>query len=274
MNGFSCDIETITPEVAKQWLERNVQNRPVSEAHCRSLAKDMKEGNWSVCGNTIVFSNHGDLIDGQHRLYAVVKSGCCIESPVMRGISDENAFSHIDQVKKRTAADVIATVGKDRSTTRAAATKLIYQMVKSPDMTHFRLSNQRIPNKAIFDFEQSLTEMNEAVESASIFSKYTVKSIVAATMVVLIRIDENLARKFFTRLREGIFQNQDDPLFRLRDALLMKPNPGLQKEVLVDMALIFKAWNLDLQGKTIKAMQWREEQRFPVPVGYEQAWRH
>ena len=275
MNGFSCDIETITPEVAKQWLKRNSQNRPVSESHCRSLARDMEQGDWSVCGSAIVFNIHGELIDGQHRLSAVVKSGCPIESPVMKGISDDQAFMYIDQGKKRSAADVMSTVGKSKSTTRAAATKLVYQMVRSSDLTQFRLSNQRVANKTLFEFESSLPEIEEAVEWSSCFNRFSTRAVISSAMIILMRIDYDQARNFFERLHEGIFPHHDHPILRLRDALIMKRNPSLHREILMDLAMIFKTWNLSLSGKTIKVLQWRQDksQRFPSPKGFDLTWR-
>ena len=62
----------VTPEIATMWLERNVVNRPVSERHVGALAWDMKNGKWELTHQGIAFNRDMLLIDGQHRLRAVV----------------------------------------------------------------------------------------------------------------------------------------------------------------------------------------------------------
>lgn len=78
-------LEIITPEIATEILERhNPRNRSVSESTVQSYAVDMKNGRWTSTHQGIAFDTNGDLLDGQHRLWAVVFSGCTIEFWVFR----------------------------------------------------------------------------------------------------------------------------------------------------------------------------------------------
>ncbi|MBN2129326.1 MAG: hypothetical protein JW741_07505 [Sedimentisphaerales bacterium] len=65
----------ITPEMACRWLEQaNFQNRRVNEAKVRKLATDIRSGKWGLTHQGIAFDTHGVLIDGQHRLWAIVEA--------------------------------------------------------------------------------------------------------------------------------------------------------------------------------------------------------
>lgn len=66
----------ITPEKAQKWLGRNhPDNRGVAHNRVEAFAGDMREGHWKVTHQGIAFDAEGRLIDGQHRLLAVVSSG-------------------------------------------------------------------------------------------------------------------------------------------------------------------------------------------------------
>ena len=100
--------ETITPEVAKQYLEHNTGNRRLNRSSVESLAREIREGRWQLTHQGIAFDENGVLIDGQHRLSAVVLANTSVEMMVARGIkpSENNIFA-IDNGKKRTVRDML-----------------------------------------------------------------------------------------------------------------------------------------------------------------------
>lgn len=68
-------IETVTPMKAARWLKRNIANRRVSPKVVRNYAGDMSRGEWLLNGEAIKFDRDGNLLDGQHRLGAIVHNG-------------------------------------------------------------------------------------------------------------------------------------------------------------------------------------------------------
>lgn len=42
------DGYVVTPALAKQWLEKNTNNRNVNFAKVKKMAKDMREGHWDT----------------------------------------------------------------------------------------------------------------------------------------------------------------------------------------------------------------------------------
>jgi hypothetical protein len=103
-------IEKITPSLAKAYLDANTMNRPVRETHIAKLAHDMASGNYHSNGATIVFNGDGTLLDGQHRLMAIVESGVSIEMLVVRGVA-KAAMKTIDANISRKASDVAQMMG-------------------------------------------------------------------------------------------------------------------------------------------------------------------
>lgn len=84
---MKTSIETITPLYAKKLLSLNKNNRPVNKYRVSAYASDMKNGCWQLTHQGILIGKNGNVIDGQHRLYAVIESGASINTLV--SISDE-----------------------------------------------------------------------------------------------------------------------------------------------------------------------------------------
>jgi hypothetical protein len=80
-------VEKITPKYAMEVLDtKNPRNRSVAESTVQAYATDMKNGRWLLTHQGIAFDENGSLIDGQHRLWAVVFSNREVEMNVTRGI--------------------------------------------------------------------------------------------------------------------------------------------------------------------------------------------
>jgi hypothetical protein len=74
---------TITPAQAANWLEHaNNHNRSVSDRVVQQYARDIKAGRWHLTHQGIAFDPRGNLLDGQHRLWAVVEAGVPVEMHV------------------------------------------------------------------------------------------------------------------------------------------------------------------------------------------------
>lgn len=87
--GLSAQFETIDSDQAKEYLKQNKSNRPLRERTVSRYAKDMKAGRWRLTCQGIGFDRHGALMDGQHRLHAVILSGATIVCLVVRGLEPE-----------------------------------------------------------------------------------------------------------------------------------------------------------------------------------------
>lgn len=100
----------ITPQMAAQMLLKNTQNRKISKPHVSDMVRDMVAGNWQQNGDTIRFDWNDELVDGQHRLKAIVESGISMVCVVIRGL-DPSAMKTIDSGKKRSYGDRLTIRG-------------------------------------------------------------------------------------------------------------------------------------------------------------------
>ena len=81
-----CRIEEVTPEMAKAWLLKNPENRPIEEGRVREYADKMRRGEWKekMSGGTpVIVMKEGELINGQHRLMAVQRYGKSVRMQVL-----------------------------------------------------------------------------------------------------------------------------------------------------------------------------------------------
>ena len=76
---MQTQVILVSPDMATRWLEGNTCNRPVRQKKVNEYADQMSRGKWILSPQTISFDKHGVLLDGQHRLKAVVKSGTSID---------------------------------------------------------------------------------------------------------------------------------------------------------------------------------------------------
>lgn len=104
--------ESITPDKAEKYLNRNTGNRKLRDGVVEKYAFDMKHGKWTDCPAPIVFYENGDIADGQHRLWAIVESKAPHKFIVVRGLSKE-AGLNIDTGVSRTLVDNARISGID-----------------------------------------------------------------------------------------------------------------------------------------------------------------
>ena len=90
-NGTTIRVETITPQLAEIYLGKNTHNRNIRKPVVGKYANDMENGFWNFDGAPIRFADDGTLLDGQHRLHAIIKSNKAIDLLVVRGLKKRNA---------------------------------------------------------------------------------------------------------------------------------------------------------------------------------------
>lgn len=104
-------VLSVTPELAFRWLEGNTHNRPINQRHVERLARDMKAGRWRLTHQGIAFDVTGLLIDGQHRLCAVIEADLPVTMRVFYNEPSENRHV-VDTGERRSNLDVLAISGQ------------------------------------------------------------------------------------------------------------------------------------------------------------------
>ncbi|RGL48554.1 hypothetical protein DXC54_07885 [Bifidobacterium longum] len=112
---ITAKVETITPEIAKTMLGENVN----------LFAREIRNGEWRFNGEAIKFGKDGRLLDGQHRLLAVIAADKPLTTLVIRGLEDETQQT-MDSGKTRTLGDVLTLRGEKNSTQLASLARAVY----------------------------------------------------------------------------------------------------------------------------------------------------
>lgn len=125
----------ITPDIANQLLIQNTGNRTVRTTVVARYSDDMKNGNWGLSHQGIAIDINGNLIDGQHRLLAIVKSGETIPMLVTTGLQPE-IFEVIDKLCARSDADSLRMRQKETEVFRLIS--MVYKGNYKPTLTELK----------------------------------------------------------------------------------------------------------------------------------------
>ena len=243
------NVETINPSIAAAWLKANRLNRPVRAAHVTFLAREMAEDKWVMNGQAIIISETEDVLDGQHRLLAIIESGATIRSLVIYGIKRE-AFKTIDTGIVRTAADAIAVFfpgrGVGMSKTVAAAIPWCVGLQRGVIFCAEKIAN----SDALLYIQDhpSLWQCAAEVMGYPQDTRVLSQSMTTAAYEIFQRRDPDKARDFIRALCTGEMLSVKDPEYILR-AILAKDATSIQKyPARVRMRMVIKAWNLRRRG--------------------------
>lgn len=107
---IEASIEIITPAIAKKMLIGNESNRKLRKFRVNQYADAMKRGMWDIQNDAITISKTGRLLNGQHRLSAIVLADQSCQCLVLRGV-EESTYSVIDAGLSRSVNDSLVAAG-------------------------------------------------------------------------------------------------------------------------------------------------------------------
>lgn len=220
--------EIITPEKAARYLATITspdQQRKHVESVSDSYAKTMKAGHWMLTHQGIGFDENGLAIDGQHRLWAIVKCGIPQRMMVTRGIpcsmpiqvgSGEQslfAIDCLDRGKQRSVADQL----KLRHSFKNASLVVSIARGIAGLCTETRFANTVPITLMIVDiFGESI---EYAAANASRVSGFRIAG-VNAILAMYIHADKDRGQDFFSQVHYGENIKRGNPGFALRDYLM------------------------------------------------------
>ena len=102
---MNTHIEVITPSLAAHYLNANVSNRKLRRTAVDYLAGCIDRDEFQTTHQGIAFSSDGELLDGQHRLNAIIKADKPVKMMVTNGL-DPELFKVTDVGLKRTYGDI------------------------------------------------------------------------------------------------------------------------------------------------------------------------
>lgn len=261
--GVTSSTMTITPELATQWLEGNTHNRPIRPKDVATYTASMERGAWTLNGESIIFSDDGRLLDGQHRLWACVESQKTFESIVVLGVP-ESVFTTIDQGKARTHADHLFVAHVNATPTQmkfVAATALLILRYRTNNV----FSKLAVPAEQVI----KLVQKEPAIVDWTIKARRAPAGLrsfstpIAATMHLGSVKHPAEADVFIHRWTTGADLQNGSPILTLRQRVLANP-PHLSPDRLF---LVASAWNAFIQQRPMMKMGSMRGDNFPKIAG-------
>lgn len=257
---IQTQIETVNPTIATAYLSTNTKNqRNVTINHVNHLTQQMESGQWLLTGEPIIFDKLGKLINGQHRMHAVVKSGASIQFLVIRGVEPES-FMAIDRGKTRTNGNIFAINGTQNSTLIASATMGVINYRRALLANEGKGGSLNSAVRAssgdvLHEYNQHPSEYDY---TASIVykTKKLIAPSVCATVASLAMIDAGHNKEFVMHFWEsfvtGAGLNDGDPILTFRNKIAENNSAKskLPKNILTMMTV--KAWNCYAENKQAK----------------------
>lgn len=277
---FNIELVEITPMQAEAWLKREVgHNRKPTKGRVRKLAGAIRRGEWMETGDSIKFDQDGNLVDGGHRLRAVIEAGIPIRSLVIRGVRGE-AFTVFDTGKTRTPADTMGIAGyKNRVGVASAARGLaiIDETGRYDPGTRMTIEHLTT-NAALLSYVEKHPEIHRAVELAVVAKGNGLSGgpgLMGTFFALLLRVDAKAAEIFIDQLSTGLGLEADSPIYLYRRRLISEQRMSASQSAREHLlALGIKAWNAWRNGEHMQVLTWhakrsigsRSGEDFPVPV--------
>jgi len=259
----NLSVRTITPEDATKLLEHNRVNRPLRQGHVDRISRLIQDGAWRFNGDTIKIADTGDVLDGQHRLWAVIDANCSIETIVVQGIAKE-AFSTIDTIRQsRTGADVLALKGISRYRTVMSSGLAWLLRFNRSVIVEWKLPKNKIENSDIEGMAEENPDFVKAVGRVMCLRGLTNPSIFSFLYFVISNRNYELAERMINTLENPEGVAISDPFYRLRSYLTSDHHK--RKDPLMTIALTIKAINFANEGKKIQTLSWRAQGKNAEP---------
>lgn len=252
----------VTPDMAIQWLEKhNTNNRKVSDKHVQRLARDMVEGKWVLTHNGIAFGPDGTLLDGQHRLWAIIESGRTVEMYVWRDM-DPQAMMAIDSGKGRSLTDILNIAGDNGDVSHYAMAALRAMLggfgnpaTLSPAEASDALRRHR-------DAITFATTNLPIVTSARGVNTAITRAVVARAYY---STDRAMLKDFCRKLTTGIVTSGDEGVIVLLRQHLQENRGGSYTSRMQRYGKVQRALSAWLKGESPSRLYPASNEQFPLP---------
>ena len=257
----------VTPDLAKKILSTMVNNRNIKKRSLSKIIEDINSNQWvSNNGESLKMNKQGRLIDGQHRLQAIIETNkpldlyitfnCHIDSINTVDTGSSRSLINVLKINNIKYYNTIGSIVQSESvifkgvsirnisnaTKVKGYPKVVYLVKNNSEYLYFVCK------------ESDKLNVKFPLFSTSFYSKY---------FNIFYKIDKDVCFEFFNKLSTGI--DADSPIFLLRQALIKDSSKSIKKLSLKEKeALFIKCWNHFVDGTELKTLRWQAStEQFP-----------
>lgn len=265
--GGYIEVLTITPDFAKDLIgHKHEHQRSVRHRHVEYLADAMKNGRWRYTMDPIRLDDNLQVIDGQHRLLAVIKSGRP-QKFLVAILTDPEAFYALDQGVSRSLNDIRATLGKKQISRTLIGAILLEHRGFTPR------SSQNVVSKEDTD---RIIDAFPLMEEVRYLEKVGVRCKVQgvgsmAAAIAAMRVNKIEALKFFSAVFQMTSVIDDKEVHQAHMLYLFLRNTREKgggrtsgEHYIMEAAYkSIRAWNAWRRGEMITKLQYEPGGKFP-----------
>jgi hypothetical protein len=271
---ISSDVEyhlvEVTPELALDWLTvRNKVNRKTAVGHVATFVGIIKQGFWDPEAGVIMFDKDGNLINGQHRLQAIIETMTPVRMRVAYNVGPETR-GNIDTIQKRRSDSDISRMLRGAELPPiyfSVATRAYYRGQRRGGSTVRLLPGER---------QEIMAKWQDAVEFALAAGRNNNKLLLSAGLAVLARasftVSHEKLREFGKVLSTAMPSDESHQpimlLYRWLSSNRKTREEARNIEVYRKTARALKAF---LSNEEMDKLYSTKDEFFPVPPGLEAA---
>ena len=263
-NQLISRVETITPVLAEEYLRRNTKNRQLRSNIVSYYASQMKNGQWMLNGEGIIFNDEGILVDGQHRLAAVMESGVNVEMLVVRN-ADKDSFTTVDCGISRKISDTFFVRGIPNAN---VVSSIIGRYKKLCSNKSFMgkvdgVKNDSTPSRhdllrEYFSDEEFWQEICRRAQKCYASMRLMSQTEVGGISAYLIKERKHSSEKVFDFFEDLLKSNSPkSPMLALfRKRLVQDKLSNERIAPIYKQQLFTQVWNAYAQGRELKIVKW------------------
>jgi hypothetical protein len=267
---MKTEIRLITPTIAENMLQKNDMNTRIRVPIVNEYARQMTMGIWEEdTGDPIRFASDGSLLDGQHRLLALIKAKVSLSFLIITDL-EKTIFPVLGTGYKRTMGDVLYIAGNSHSTAIAAGIKRYFNLKRNVIISY---DIRGISTIEILNIYKSKPEFwNSSVLLARSWYDKSQSILHTADFLGYYAFFYDINTKdafiFMNSLSQGVDLSSTNPIKLLRDKLIFsKINTKFAMRQSQQVSLMFKTWNYFRKKESIKLLRFNQKlDNFPKPI--------
>lgn len=252
--------EKVDPKRARDLLATMKHNRKVTRTVVADYARQMREGLWRSTSQGLIINWFGELMNGQHRLLAVIESGKTIEIDITYGEDPDN-FMVLDKHRKRDLKDDLSIAGVEYPRETAAMYRIYLDLIQTKPDRYIAFGGRTRwgwkPESAIEWAKKNKAKIIHVIQKCKQKQARPVlrpPAIMMALYYRLYEINPEDADAFFEELVKGC---KTGPVAKLREALealMLERVRGSTPPRYMWAALVIKAWNAYVEGRRLRTL--------------------
>jgi hypothetical protein len=249
---IKAEVLDVTPELAQEWMKGNISNRRLNERTVNLYTRDMLADKWPLNGEAIKRAADNTLLDGQHRLEAVIRSGKTIKMLVISGLPPETQET-MDLGRKRNASDTLTLRGESNTTALSSIARRV---------TLWDRGDRSFREVVTFaEMSETLDKHPEIRRSAELAVRvhnafrFLPTSSLGTAHHLMLRVDPERVPWFFGAIETGAGLDLGNPVLTLRERVRSDRESGQKVGDVRALAYLVRAWNANRKGATLARIQ-------------------